>query len=124
MICDTGGRAEVAANKVLPYLVQTGGWANRGVKTQNVLVLRETKAPAILTENGFIDNADDAAKLKESSFIHALAVAHAKGICNYFSISYSDSAQASPTANPQPSTANKNAQVISLLQQAINILKG
>lgn len=93
LVSAMGGRAEMAANKVLKYLVQTGGWANRGVKAQNVLVLKKTKAPAILTECGFIDTLSDAAKLKDSAFIHALAVAHAKGICDHFGITYKEQAQ-------------------------------
>jgi len=88
LVVAKGGRAEVAANKVLPFLVSAGSWANRGVKTQNVLVLRETSMPAILTENGFIDNSLDANKLKDPNFLHDLAVAHAKGLCDYFGIQY------------------------------------
>jgi N-acetylmuramoyl-L-alanine amidase len=88
LVIALGGRAETGANKVLPYLVQVGGWANRGVKTQNILVLKETSMPAFLTENGFIDNATDAAKLKDPNFRHALAVAHTKGICDYFGVQY------------------------------------
>jgi len=88
LVVAKGGRAEVAANKVLPFLASAGSWANRGVKTQNVLVLRETSMPAILTENGFIDNSLDANKLKDPKFLHDLAVAHAKGLCDYFGIQY------------------------------------
>lgn len=90
LVTSLGGRAETAAKKILPYLVQVGGWANRGVKTQNVLVLKETSMPAILTENGFIDNATDAAKLKDSNLRQALAVAHAKGICDFFGVQYKE----------------------------------
>lgn len=90
LVTALGGRAETAANQVLPYLVQVGGWANRGVKTQNILVLKETSMPAILTENGFIDNATDAAMLKDPNFRHALAVAHTKGICDYFGVQYKE----------------------------------
>lgn len=90
LISGTGGRAETAAKKVLPYLVQVGGWANRGVKTQNVFVLRETSMPAILTENGFIDQVKDAVKLKEPNFRQSLAEAHAKGICDYFGVQYKE----------------------------------
>ena len=99
LVIGTGGRAEMAANKVLPFLVQAGGWANRGVKTQNVMVLRETSMPAILTENGFIDKATDAAKLKEPNFRQALAVAHAKGICDYFGIQYKEAISTQPNPN-------------------------
>lgn len=35
------------------------GFNNRGVKTANFHVLRETKAPAVLIEIGFIDNSQD-----------------------------------------------------------------
>jgi N-acetylmuramoyl-L-alanine amidase len=90
LIAGTGGKAETAANKMLYYLNQVGGWANRGVKTQNVYVLRRTNAPAILTENGFIDSVSDSTKLKNPTFIRALAVAHAKGICDYFGITYKE----------------------------------
>jgi len=88
LVVGKGGRAELAANKVLPYLVSAGSWANRGVKVQNVLVLRDTSMPAILTENGFIDSVADATKLKDPNFRKALAVAHAKGLCDYFGIQF------------------------------------
>ena len=93
LISGAGGDALTAANKVLPYLVQLGGWANRGVKVQNVMVLRETTMPAILTENGFIDNAIDSAKLKDPKFRRTIAVAHAKGVCDYFGIQYKEKAE-------------------------------
>ncbi len=93
LIMGTGGRAEIAAKKVLPHLVKAGSWVNRGVKTQNAHVLRETTMPAILTENGFIDSASDSAKLKGCDFLQTLAVAHAKGICEYFGLTYKGEAQ-------------------------------
>lgn len=93
LIAGTGGRAEVVAKKVLNQINKISGWANRGVKVQNVHVLRETSMPAILTENGFIDHALDSAKLKDPSFLQKLAVAHAKGICDYFAITYKEQPQ-------------------------------
>lgn len=90
LVSGMGGNAEKAANKLLPYLLQAGGWSNRGVKQQNVLVLRETNCPAILTESGFIDSMSDTSKLKDPNFRQALAVAHAKGICDYFGIQYKE----------------------------------
>jgi len=93
LIAGTGGRAYTAAQYVYNQINKITGWANRGVKVQNVHVLRETSMPAILTENGFIDHASDSAKLKDPAFIHALAVAHAKGICDYFGIAYKEQAQ-------------------------------
>jgi N-acetylmuramoyl-L-alanine amidase len=46
------------AKKINDALVAVG-FVNRGVKEANFHVLRETKAPAILTEIGFIDNTGD-----------------------------------------------------------------
>ena len=39
---------------------------DRGKKTANFHVLRETAMPALLTENGFVDNTNDAEKVLNS----------------------------------------------------------
>lgn len=61
-------------------VVQQTQFTDRGAKESNLHVLRETNAPAILTENGFIDNAEDADKLKDDDFLNQIAQAHADGI--------------------------------------------
>ncbi len=91
LISAAGSRAEQAANKVYDQINEVTGWANRGVKVAYESVLGyKTNAPAILTENGFIDSEADTAKLKDSNFRQALAIAHAKGICGYFGITYKE----------------------------------
>lgn len=85
-----GGNAEKLSDIMLPLLTKAGGWRSRGVKEQNVEVLRDTSMPAILTENGFIDSVTDTTKLKDPIFRQALAVAHARGICDYFEIQYKE----------------------------------
>lgn len=86
-----GGRAEKLAGILLYYLIQEARWANRGVKTnRRFYVLVNTLMPAVLTENGFIDNACDAAKLREPGFRQSLARAHAKGICDFYKLKYRD----------------------------------
>lgn len=124
-VIGTGGRAEVAAKRVLPHLVQVGGWVNRGVKTQNIMVLRETSMPAILTENGFIDTAADAAKLKEATFRQALAVAHAKGICDFLGIIYKepDSTQLIPKIMYRVILDGKQIMALSAQESAIAEVK-
>jgi N-acetylmuramoyl-L-alanine amidase len=42
--------------------------------------------PALLTENGFIDNVNDANKLKSSSFITNIARGHANGLARAFNL--------------------------------------
>ena len=125
LIQGTGGQAEVVAGKVLGYLVQTGDWANRKVKNQNILVLRETSMPAIRTENGFIDNAKDSSKLKDPNFRHLLAVAHAKGICDYFGVQYMGPNSTQPTLNIMYRVILDSKQIMALvsLENAIKEVK-
>lgn len=56
------------------------GVADRGKKRANFAVLRETEMSAVLTENLFIDRAEDARLLKDDAFLTGLAEAHARGI--------------------------------------------
>ncbi|MDK2986805.1 MAG: N-acetylmuramoyl-L-alanine amidase [Clostridia bacterium] len=55
---NAGAKAKGLANRIQTALVGIG-FANRGVKEANFHVLRETKAPAVLVEIGFIDNSSD-----------------------------------------------------------------
>lgn len=59
---------------------------DRGKKRANFHVLRESNMPAVLTENGFIDNSSDAAKLKSAAFITSLARGHVNGIVKAFGL--------------------------------------
>lgn len=63
-----------------------GGVRDRGKKRANYAVLRETKMPALLTENLFIDNASDAAKLKSQEFILKIASGNVEGIVKAFGL--------------------------------------
>ena len=47
------------ATAIQDNLVKTVGWKNRGVKTGNFYVLKNTKAPAVLIELGFCDSKAD-----------------------------------------------------------------
>lgn len=59
-------KAKSLAEKMQRALVDAG-FKDRGVKAANFHVLRETKAPAVLIEIGFIDNSKDN-KLFDSNF--------------------------------------------------------
>lgn len=59
---------------------------NRGKKQADFQVLRNTKMPSILTECGFIDNASDAALLKQDEFINGLAQGHVNGLVKSFGL--------------------------------------
>lgn len=63
-------------------------FTDRGMKTSNFQVLRDTIMPAMLFENLFISNPYDAAKLKDPTFLASLAVAYSKGIARSLGCSY------------------------------------
>ncbi|MEC3882631.1 N-acetylmuramoyl-L-alanine amidase [Halobacillus sp. HZG1] len=76
------------ARSVGKYL-QRGTRQNwRGYKEDNFHVLRETNMPAILTENGFMDNRSEALMMLNEDFQKEVAIEHAQGICEYFGVSY------------------------------------
>lgn len=59
---------------------------DRGQKAANLHMCRESKMPAVLTENLFIDVAADAAKLKRQDVIDALIAGHVDGIAKYLGL--------------------------------------
>lgn len=70
---------------------------NRGIKTANYYVLKETDMPAILSENGFMDNKREALLMIDPNFQREVAIEHAKGICKYFGVPYVQKAPTKPT---------------------------
>ncbi len=79
LVIQKGGLAEALAEKVNTSIVKSLGTVNRGVKEQNVAVLRNTNMPAILVETAFISNASDAELLRNR--VKDFAEAIFKGIC-------------------------------------------
>ncbi|PLR84367.1 hypothetical protein CVD23_11945 [Bacillus sp. V33-4] len=53
---------------------------NRGKKTADFHMVRVPNMPSILTENGYIDNSADAAKLKQTRYIEKIARGHVNGL--------------------------------------------
>jgi N-acetylmuramoyl-L-alanine amidase len=63
-----------------------GNVKDRGKKRANYAVLRLTNMPAILTENLFIDNPNDAAQLKSEQFLLQVAYGHVIGLEKAFGL--------------------------------------
>lgn len=60
--------------------------SDRGKKKANFHVLRESVMPAMLSENGFIDNAHDAALISDPSWRQTVAQGHVNGLAKAFNL--------------------------------------
>ncbi|MDN8592009.1 N-acetylmuramoyl-L-alanine amidase [Paenibacillus sp. 11B] len=62
------------------------GGIDRGQKAQNLHMVRESKMPAVLTENLFVDVATDADRLKQANVIDVIIEGHVQGIVAYLGL--------------------------------------
>jgi|GEM_PF-3359050 len=84
-------------NTMMAYM-KNYGVKDRGKKQANFAVVRETRMPAILLENLFVDNAQDASLLKRQDFLQGLAQSIVKGVASAIQLAPRSSQQAKPTA--------------------------
>ncbi len=82
----TSRKAQDDIHPAVASVVKARGWKDRGQKESGFYVVKNTRMPALLTENGFIDTASNADDLKQSGFIDTLGAAHAKGIATAFGL--------------------------------------
>jgi N-acetylmuramoyl-L-alanine amidase len=85
------------AKAVHSYLVKGTKQKDRGIKTANFHVLRETKMPAILSENGFMTHKWESSLMRNKQFQQEVGEEHCKGICSYLGVRYIAPKKASPT---------------------------
>jgi N-acetylmuramoyl-L-alanine amidase len=71
-------------------VIKVNNLYDRGKKKANFHVLRETGMAALLTENGFIDNANDAKKLKDPKWRQEVARGHVNGLVKSFNLKKKD----------------------------------
>lgn len=74
-VCAFGGTAEKLAKKIQSHLVSSLGTMDRGVKTGNFQVIRDTDCPAVLVETAFLSNPSEEELLlkKQQEFAQAIA---------------------------------------------------
>lgn len=106
-------------NIVHKEIVKEINSTDRGKKRANLAVVRQTKMPAMLTENLFIDNKTDANKLKNSKFLDEIAAGHEKGISKYLGIK-KKSSDNPKKSNPKPSSYKGNSLVDYLKSISVN----
>ncbi|EEM18535.1 MULTISPECIES: N-acetylmuramoyl-L-alanine amidase family protein [Bacillus] len=83
---NAGAPTTTYQNIIHQEIMKTTDLDDRGIKTNNFHVLRETNMPAVLTENGFIDRAEDAQKLGNATFREQLARGHVNGLVKAFGL--------------------------------------
>jgi N-acetylmuramoyl-L-alanine amidase len=88
--------AVALATKVQKELITATGLANRGVKTANFHVLRETYMTAILVECGFMTNKAEAELLKSDTYRQKVAKAVVKALAEHYCL------KAKPRHKPTP----------------------
>lgn len=76
------------ADCIAGFLKQGTSQKWRGIKESDFHVLRATNMPAILSENGFMDNLREAKLMIDPNFQKEVATEHVQGICKYFGIPY------------------------------------
>jgi N-acetylmuramoyl-L-alanine amidase len=99
---------KVALN-IQEFLVKGTPLINRGLKTANLHITRESQMPAVLIEGAFMDNPDEALLLKSDEYRSECAEEIARGICQYFGRSY---IEVTPPAPPLPAGVNPVSIVI------------
>jgi N-acetylmuramoyl-L-alanine amidase len=100
---DVGSPTVTYQENIHHKILEQVQYSNRGLKQAGYHVLRESNMPAVLTENGFIDHAVDASKLKSSSFLEGLARGHVNGMVAAFRLSKKS---ITPSSQPLPSPTN------------------
>lgn len=76
-------KAKALASEIQRKMVESLKFKNRGIKSERFYVLRNTNAPAVLVELGFISNASEEEILKSSKYQSTYAEGIAGGILSY-----------------------------------------
>jgi N-acetylmuramoyl-L-alanine amidase len=97
------------ALNIQEFLVKGTPLINRGLKTANLHITRESQMPAVLIEGAFMDNPDEALLLKSDEYRSECAEEIARGICQYFGRTY---IEVTPPAPPLPAGVNPVSIVI------------
>jgi N-acetylmuramoyl-L-alanine amidase len=67
-------------------LVKSDSWEDRGIASDNLAVLKNSKIPCVLLELGFMSNLEDRDKLLRDEVLKNFSSNITKGIMNYFSV--------------------------------------
>ncbi|MBT2682668.1 N-acetylmuramoyl-L-alanine amidase [Bacillus sp. ISL-37] len=78
--------AKALADVIQRNLISATGLRNRGVKTADFHVLRETHMTAVLIEHGFMDSTTDLPKLKSDAYRKLCGETNAKSLAQFYGL--------------------------------------
>jgi len=84
----TSTNGKKLATTIYNQLIQGTKQRKLGILTAKFAILKYTKMPAVLSENGFMDVLEEALLMLSEEFQSEVAEEHVKGICNYFGVKY------------------------------------
>lgn len=87
--------------------VKAMGLRDRGLKTANFHMTRESKMPSVLSEGGFMDSTVDIVAMRNESKLKAQGVAIAEGLAAHFKLKLK-SGKSPVKPNPTPPAAKPN----------------
>ncbi|MGG5252021.1 N-acetylmuramoyl-L-alanine amidase [Neobacillus sp. SM06] len=96
------------AKKIQNHLIAETGLKNRGVKTADFHVVRETTMTAVLAECGFMTNQTEANQMRTEDFQRACASAITKGLAEQY--------QLTKKTAPVPTPAEKSVSILYKVQ--------
>lgn len=82
----SSGEGKKLAKHILPYVIDSYGLRNRGVKSANFHMLRESNMTAILIEGGFMDSRIDIKKLRDNKVLEKAGKNIADGLADYYNL--------------------------------------
>jgi N-acetylmuramoyl-L-alanine amidase len=94
-------QAVKVANQIQNQLIDKTGRTDRGVKTANFQVLRETKMTAVLVECGFMSNKGECELLKSDHYRNQVADAIEDAVVSVYNLKLKKAAVPSPQKKPE-----------------------
>ncbi|ARK26024.1 hypothetical protein SporoP37_15975 [Sporosarcina sp. P37] len=94
---------QLAAN-INPRIVRAMELRDRGVKSLNLHMVRESNMPAILTEGGFMDSTTDIDALRDDSKLRAQGAAIAQGLVSHFGLKLKAGKEVAAVSKPKQPT--------------------
>src|SRR5690625_128457 len=112
------------AQKIHPHVVKAYGLRDRGIKSANFHMLRESRMPAVLIEGGFMDSTIDIKKLRDKKVLKQAGKNIADAIARYFNLRKKTNKTTTKSSNKKSSSKStkkstyKGSSIVDYLKSA------